>query len=443
MKRTGYQPDFLGDGISVPHPDISPRLQGVVYEHESLREKRFLDYIHYTVVMNKKTRQLLYVASNIDQNGYPKRKEDEHKRGHDKWFTDSRIPEDIQLDNDYYQGVENPYDRGHMVRRANNCWSPELANSVDQNRESNMSLAKREMEKANDDTFFYTNASLQHQYYNQDEWVGLEDIFKQWELDKNGRLCIFTGPVHRPFDRSFHRTYDDAARIPSAFFKIICYIGKDSNKLETRSFLLYQDEEMTNNYRGGNRYGQLTSTRYAKYQVSVTDIENLTGLEFDDALPSSNPIYFNTPKDPDAVARVYRYPERVPILVKQDLVNDILADRTTQEARDEDKVLKIIAALVNPVGRDSKKNEWITILNRSEKRVNLEGWELWNSEGKAIPLYGAINSGQTKRLSFGGQDFSLVNKDIQLVLRNPNKDTVDIASYTKAQTKKEGEIIVF
>ncbi len=443
MDRTGYNPEFLGSGIKVPHPQISPRIQGAVYQNESLRESKFLDYIHYTLVMNEKTRQLLYVASNIDQNGYPQREEDQHKRKHDTWFTDTRIPTAIQLDNDYYKGVENPYDRGHMVRRANNCWSPSLAKSVVDNSDQDMVLAKREMEKANDDTFFYTNASLQHQYYNQDEWVGLEDVFKTWKLDKNGRLCIFTGPVHRPFDRCFHRTFDDAARIPSAFFKIICYIGKDSNKLETRAFLLYQDEELTNNRREGDKDNKLTNTKFAKYQVSIADIENLTGLEFDDSLPSSNPIYYNSPEDPNAVARVYRYPERVPILVKQDLVHDILAERATQEAREEDKVLKMVAALVNPVGRDSKKKEWITILNKSEKRVNLEGWELWNSEGKVIRLFGAINSGQSKRLSFDNQDFSLVNKDIHLVLRNPNKDTVDIASYTKAQAKKEGEVIVF
>ena len=443
MERTGYNPEFLGQGITVPHPEISPRIAGAVYQHDTLREKKFLDYIHYTLVMNKKTRQLLYVASNIDQNGYPTRKEDEHKRKHDKWFLDDRIPEGIQLDNDYYQGVENPYDRGHMVRRANNCWSPALAKSVEESTNADMPLAKREMEKANDDTFFYTNASPQHQYYNQDEWVGLEDVFKTWQLDKNGRLCIFTGPVHRPFDRCFHRTFDDAARIPSAFFKIICYIGRDSNKLETRAFLLYQDEEFTNNYREGDNDNKLTNTKFAKYQVSIADIENLTGLEFDNALPSSNPIYYNSPEDPEAVKRVYRYPERVPILVKGDLVNDIVAARTTQEARAEDKVLKMVAALVNPAGRDSKKNEWLSILNKSEKRVNLEGWELWNSKGKVIPLYGAINSGQTKRLSFDKQDFSLVNEDIHLVLRNPNKDTVDIASYTKTQAKKEGEVILF
>jgi len=304
-------------------------------------------------------------------------------------------------------------------------------------------LAKRQMAKANDDTFFYTNASLQHEYYNQDEWVGLEDVFKNWQLDKNGRLCIFTGPVHRPFDRCFHRTFDDAARIPSAFFKIICYIGADSDKLETRAFLLYQDEEMTNNQHKGNKDNVLASTMFAKYQVSIGDIENLTGLEFDDALPSSNPIYYNTPTDPDAVERVYRYPERVPILVKEDLVHDIVAKRKTQEAKEEDKVLKMVAALVNPAGRDSRKNEWISLLNRSQNPVNLAGWELWNSKGKVVQLAGEVDPGNTLRLSFPDQDFSLLNDDIHLVLRNPNKDTVDIASYTKKQAREEGKIIVF
>ena len=369
MERKGYEPDFLGSGIDVNPPTFSPYIEGIVYKSPDLKDNIYLDYIHYTLVMNKKTRQLLYVASNINQNEIVK-----IERGNDEWNTDSRIPDDLQLDNDYYRGEDNPYDRGHMVRRANNCWG----------------LNESEAQKANDDTFFYTNASLQHQYFNQDEWLALEELFLNWGLDENGRLCVFTGPVWRPFDRCFHRTWDDAARIPSAFFKIICYKGKASRKLETRAFLLYQDEEFTNNIRRGGV--SLRSNKFAKYQVSIKDIENLTGLEFDDALPDSNPIYYNTPSDPNAVKRVYRYPERVPIIVMEDLVNDILEERETQEAVDEDKVLDIIAALVNPKGRDTKK-EWLMLLNKSDKKIALKDWVILNNRGKVMKLKGGVDAG--------------------------------------------------
>ncbi|MDW3190920.1 MAG: DNA/RNA non-specific endonuclease [Cytophagales bacterium] len=422
MDRTGYDPNFLGEGIKVRPPKFSPRIDGVVFRGDELRDGIYLDYIHYSIVMNKKTRQLLYAASNIDQDNWMK-----YKRHSDDWNLDSRMPEELQLDNNYYKGVENPYDRGHLVRRANNCWA--------------VPKTKENVKKANDDTFFYTNASLQHQYFNQDEWLALEDMFLNWELGKNGKLCILTGPVHRPFDRCFHRTWDDAARIPSAFFKIICYIGIESDKLETRAFLLYQDEEFTNNYRNGKKY--VATNRFAKYQVSIADIENLTGLEFDSALPDSNPIYFNTPEDPNAVNRVYRYPERVPIVIKQDLVHNILANRETQEAKEEDKNLVIVAAMVNPEGRDSKKNEWVSLLNVSNDKIDLDGWALWNSRGKTAPLSGTVEAGESIRISFAKHDFSLVNADVHLILRNPKKDTVDIVSYTRKEAEESGHAIVF
>jgi endonuclease G, mitochondrial len=421
MKREGYNPRFIDEHDEtclVNHPELSPRTSSDVYREEN--GNIYFNYIHYTVVMNKKARQPLYVASNIDQNNLK-----EIKRHDDPWDKDNRVPKELQLDNSYYSGAENPYDRGHLVRRLNNCWGDTVNDAL----------------RANNDTFFYTNVSFQHEYFNRDEWLALEDMFLDWKLDDNGRLCVFTGPVWRPFDRCFHREWEDYARIPSAFFKIICYKGKESGKLETRAFLLYQDEEFTNNKQSGSRV--LKTNRFAKYQVSIGDIENLTGLEFDNKIPSSNPIYYNTPKDPEAVERVYRYPERVPIIVKEDLVNDILAERSTQEAREENKTIDIVAALVNPVGYDSKK-EWLSLFNKSTRKVDLNNWGIINQNGQVMKLKGEILSGQSKKFmtkDFPG--FSLANSDGILVLRNDNGDTVDIVTYTKKEAEEAGKILRF
>ncbi len=415
-EREGYLEDFIGSGITVHHPTFSPRTEGAVLHSNNLRDEIYLDYIHYTLVMNRKTRQLLYVASNIDQD-----KLQNFKRGGEEWATDSRLADEFQLDNAYYRGTDNPYDRGHMVRRLNNCWGDSVA----------------DIAKANDDTFFYTNASLQHENFNQDEWLALEDLFLKWGLSKNGRLCVLTGPVHRPFDRCFHLTWDDAARIPSAFFKIICYQGKESGRLETRAFLLYQDEEFTNNQKSGGKI--LRSTKFANYQVSIADIENLTGLDFDERLPRSNPIYYNQPLNRDDARKVYRYPERVPILLREDLVHDILANRETQEADDADKILDIISALPNPKGRDAKNpNEWIMLLNKTNETVPLENWQILNQGGQVMRLEGEIDAHDTLKVrTKDHKGFSLGNKEGILVLRNPKHETVDIATYTKAEVQED------
>lgn len=423
MNREGYQENFINpesEDFSIKHPQISPRISNNVYKFGT--KEMYINYIHYTVVMNENARQLLYVASNIDQNNL----KDITRQG-DPWDVDNRIPTDIQLDNRYYSGIENPYDKGHMVRRLNNCWGDSVNDAL----------------KANNDTFFYTNVSFQHEYFNRDEWLGLEEMFLNWKLDANGRLCVFTGPVWRPFDRCYHLNWQDYARIPSAFFKIICYMGKDSGKLETRAFLLYQDEEFINNKQSGSRL--LKTNRFAKYQVSIGDIENLTGLEFEDKIPSSNPIYYNTPKDPEAVKRVYRYPERVPIIIKQDLVHDITNDRLTQEAQDEDKTVDIVAALVNPKGRDPKK-EWFSLFNKSSNTIDLINWVVLNQKGQVLNLEGKIFSGQSKKIMTKNHPgFSLANSDGILMLRNPNGDTVDIVTYSKDEVgkKDEGKILRF
>ncbi|HIG39035.1 MAG TPA: hypothetical protein EYQ14_00585 [Gammaproteobacteria bacterium] len=37
-------------------------------------------------------------------------------------------------------------------------------------------------QKANDDTFFYTNAAFQHKFFNQDEWLKLEKFVGSLDL---------------------------------------------------------------------------------------------------------------------------------------------------------------------------------------------------------------------------------------------------------------------
>ena len=153
MNTIGYKEDFIGNGINVPLPKLSPKLEGAVLMYEELRDTIYLDYRHFTIVMNGTTKQLIYSASNIDQN--------EHKqidRALSKdWDIDSRIDIDDQLDNRYYK--KNDWDRGHMVQRNNNCWGSSIGETL----------------KANNDTFYYTNSAFQHKYFNQDEWLKLEE----------------------------------------------------------------------------------------------------------------------------------------------------------------------------------------------------------------------------------------------------------------------------
>ena len=137
---------------------------------------------------------------------------------------------------------------------------------------SNWGETENNRRLANDDTFFYTNASFQHENFNRDEWLALEKYFGGFEEDLTNKLCVFTGPIHLEYDRFYTRNWHDSVRIPSGFFKIICYQDKDSQQLATKAFILFQDDDMKKDRKGGSKL------KFTNYQVTISEIEELTGL---------------------------------------------------------------------------------------------------------------------------------------------------------------------
>lgn len=84
--------------------------------------------------------------------------------------------------------------------------------------------------KARHDSCSYANASLQHENFNQDESRLPERMVQYFERAREGRLSIFTGPVFTETDR-WYTPRDRAiepARIPSAFWKVVCYAGNQT-----------------------------------------------------------------------------------------------------------------------------------------------------------------------------------------------------------------------
>lgn len=406
MLILGYDEAFI-PGLEIPLPQLSPKIAGAAFKDDSLPEQIYLDYLHYTVVMNKETRQLIYAASNIDQNKDESIPRDDSKA----WETDSRIPEGYQLDNRFYKS--NDWDRGHMVQRDNNNWGENKAEAI----------------KANDDTFYYTNAAFQHKYFNQDEWLKLEKFIGDWKDDTNGRLCVFTGPVHLPFDRQYARNWHDTVRIPSAFFKIVCYHSKSSNKLESRAFVLYQDNEFIGNKKSGAGMIKLKN-----YQVTIAEIEELTGLDFDPEISKNNPLYYSE----GANDSVNNYPERIPVEHEDDIVVDIDAPRKTQEAPDNSKVVAIAAAMINPTGRDLASDEWVSLLNISSKEQVLAGWQLCDDRNRSVDLSGEIIApGAAIAITMDRGDMRLTNKGGTIILKNDKGEVVDREYFSDKDAKVE------
>jgi len=137
----GFNEAFL-EGVILPIPSFRKELAAKLFG-----EGRTFAYPNYMVVMNGNPykRSPAVVCLNIDQN---------------------------QLQN--------------TQRRASAAWGSTV----------------RDAQLASDETFTYSNSTLQHENLNQDEWLGLEEWVHQIDLDKDGRITSMIGPIYADFDRS-------------------------------------------------------------------------------------------------------------------------------------------------------------------------------------------------------------------------------------------------
>jgi endonuclease G, mitochondrial len=254
--RPGYEPKFLGD-IEVPLPGISKRMKDdtAVVRQEFLKgEDQFeLTYYHYSIYMNKRRRTAWFSAANVDGGHRPAI----GKRQGDKWFTDPRISLSEQLGQEAF---EHGIDRGHLTRREDTAWGKDVASA----------------RKANNDTFHFTNCSLQAAPFNRgkDRWQGLEQFLLEKHAKKDKQLMVvITGPVFATNDPVYRNdNMDYAVRCPIQFWKVCVLVREDGTPSAT-GFVLGQ-EDIT------NLPGFEEAFDVAATQVKIADLEKKTGLDF-------------------------------------------------------------------------------------------------------------------------------------------------------------------
>lgn len=416
----GYNKDFIGNSVSIPIPRLTPRIESLKTLLTSDNSISQLDYIHYSVIMNNKTKQPLVTAFNLDQSKF------QSTQRNDNWKRDSRIRDEDQLENHYYK--HNDWDKGHMVMRNNTAWGD----------------TEHEAQIADEESFYYTNAAFQHKNMNRDEWLGLEEnIERKFADDSNNKLCIFTGPINSDLDRYYSRTYHDTIRIPSGFFKVICYQNKSNaamnpDGLGVKAFIMFQDEEILKDMRGRR------TIQFKEYQVTIREIEELTGLDFGVEIFSANPLYYHDTVERREDFNVRLFPERIPIDNIDNVVNDPEEMRigTTLSA---DRRVAIMSALINPKGSERNK-EWVSIMNTTNRSIDVNGWTLHDNKGRGITLNGTLTPSQTK--VFKGaklKPIRLHNDFGDLRLVSTNFEIVDHVSWNKldVRDKIEGQALIF
>ncbi len=237
----GYETDFLGPDVALPAlsaeqlADAAPRLDG---------RGHVLEYVHFSVVMCRSRRLAYFTAVNIDG-----RKMKTIKRGRDMWYFDPRLRRDHQAGPELYE--RNDLDMGHLVRRTDPVWGRPAAT-------------------ANEDTFHFTNCAPQHKSLNRRTWLGLEDYILNNADNHDLKVSVFTGPVFRADDMTYRGQY----QLPAEFWKVVVMRRADRT-LSATAYLQTQKNLLDDLESLAFAYGP-----YRTYQVPVTHIEAITGLDF-------------------------------------------------------------------------------------------------------------------------------------------------------------------
>ena len=309
---SGYDPKFLGEDFVIDVPWINYETFLDVLKTEELRKNYIADYLHYSVVMSKKNRQAYLSICNLDQTRY------RSVTGRN-WFLDHRIGFENQLDNRYYKGTDNLWDRGHLTRRTAVTWG------------DNDYIAR----KASNDSCSYANACLQHRNFNEDEWRIPEKLARYFDRDLNGKLSIMTGPLFTNNDRWFDPDEYDVppGRVPAGFWKILYYIDKMKTQaageevLGCEAYLVYQDDLSIRTEEGAEDIGIGT------LQVTISELTDLTGIEFPELLYEANPLWYHTE------GREIKEPERFEIKVSG-ISDDVKTDWDGHVIHDREDISK-------------------------------------------------------------------------------------------------------
>ncbi|KOX18923.1 endonuclease [Saccharothrix sp. NRRL B-16348] len=245
----GFDENFLGTPVGVPELGEAARADAV-----ELNGSVVVDYTHFSLAQSKSRRFAFWVAWNIDgadlksinRTGIP-------------FVLDPRLPAEFQVGDELYRG--NRLDRGHLARRADLLWGP-----------------KAVAQKANTDSFFFTNITPQMDDFNQSMrqglWGRLEDaVLSDVDVD-DLRVSVYGGPVFQPDDRVFR-----GVALPREYWKVIAFTS--AGTLKARAFVLTQNL---------NQLESLDLDEFRVFQVRLDEVEERCGFTFPAVLTAADTL---------------------------------------------------------------------------------------------------------------------------------------------------------
>ncbi|MDO3425530.1 DNA/RNA non-specific endonuclease [Chryseobacterium sp. APV1] len=265
MLFQGYDENFILNKI-VSLPKLNEeQINDVVRDKDG---NDIIKYINYSLQLSATHKFPFYTATNI--NGLLFKKVPRK----DNWRNDDRV-EGYQWGKELYSAPKSNFDRGHMTKREDVQWGETIGIALN----------------AADSTFYYTNAVPQHKDLNRDIWRSLEDYILHTETKQNElRVCVFTGPVLSRSNPYFVTPINDKQiQIPSLFWKVVVFQKEDGN-LYRVGFMMSQNKLLSKNAiieeleSDNELFMQFDDAD--TYQVNISLIEDITGLEIPKAIDS-------------------------------------------------------------------------------------------------------------------------------------------------------------
>lgn len=287
--RNGFDEGFI-TGLPIKLTKIGKPLVSHIAPVADGTKSGVLAYQNFSVVMNKERDLALLTATNIDGDSYMrvnrKTGKVEGAEG-ETWYKDRRISDEYYVGQDFYSDWSHKFDRGHLTRRNDPTWGTD-----------------EEAERANADTFHFTNCAPQHFRFNQSTefWQGIERYVLEQGILKPGRanrLTVLQGPV---FDRD--DPWAGGVQVPAQFWKIVIWNGAKGKRavgmLANQSDLFDEDRAFV------PRPDEDRSVEVRQFHVAIRQIAAVTKLDLSD-IEKFDTFAKGLPGAGEAVSRITKW----------------------------------------------------------------------------------------------------------------------------------------
>lgn len=273
LKCTGFSPNFINNEINLSLTSILRKKEKAVLPKVEGNKNGILQYTNLSVFYHSLRKIPFFSAYNVD--GGEKKANISRSNS---FQLDPRIPSELQLSQKFYsfnyedsknKTLRKVFEIGHVAAHNEMSWG----------KEAQLQTYR---------TFHFPNSFPQAELLNSGLWKSLESylINETSAIDKNKKICVFTGPIMLPND-PFYKN-DKSFQIPLLFFKVVVFSTEKG--IYSTAFVMSHEkrlkeldifEEAVDFVEKTEVVSEFSDFKYKKvFQVSVGLLEKATGLNF-------------------------------------------------------------------------------------------------------------------------------------------------------------------